>query len=342
MKMHAKRITMGIMTCCLAASLFVGCGDGAGTSSGSGTGSAAGSSAGSTAGSAAPAKVTFPEREATSTTPVETFKIGDREGKVYELANFDDKSLANNSKMVVMGKALYYHSKAEGAQNTRLVRVDFDKETLSAPVILHKNTERKRLATNGKIVVFRTADGKCAVYDGQKVTEGSAWIGTYLAGGAGDTFYLDAKDGISEVSVSESGFGTPKPILDNYRKEPYNLKSIIHPIYGDEKGVYFEAKEKKADGSSSDLVPLLFYCDKAGKEIRRFTGIEKLPRGWVVTANYVIHAASKGAFRVFDRETGALITELNLHMRPFDVALVKGNDVLVYDDRANKLYRIDF
>ena len=116
--------------------------------------------------STATAKVTFPEREATSTPPVATFKIGDREGKVYELANFDDKTRASQSTLVVMGKSIYYHGKAEGTENTRLVRVDFDKETLSAPVILHKNTERKRLATNGKIVVFRTKDGKCAVYDG--------------------------------------------------------------------------------------------------------------------------------------------------------------------------------
>ena len=330
--MNTKRITMGFMTCCLAASLLAGCGGGAGDSPGSGEKGGAKSTA--------TAKVTFPEREATSTPPVETFKIGDREGKVYELANFDDKTRASQSPLTVMGKSIYYHGEAEGAENTHLVRVDFDKETLSAPVILHKNTERKRLATNGKIVVFRTADGKCAVYDGQKVTEGAAWVGTYLAGGTGDTFYLDTKDGLSEVSVSESGFGTPKRILDNYRNEPYNLKSIVHPIFGDENGVYFDAKEKKPGGDTEE--PLLIYCDKAGKEIRRFTGIEKLPRGWVVTANYVIHAASKGAFRVFDRETGALVTELTLNMRPFDVALVKGNDVLVYDDRANKLYRIDF
>ena len=37
-----------------------------------------------------------------------------------------------------------------------------------------------------------------------------------------------------------------------------------------------------------------------------------------------------------------MVTELKLNMRPFDVALVKGNDVLVYDDRAKKLYRVDF
>lgn len=33
---------------------------------------------------------------------------------------------------------------------------------------------------------------------------------------------------------------------------------------------------------------------------------------------------------------------ITMWIAPFDVALVKGNDVLVYDDRANKLYRIDF
>ena len=54
--MNTKRITMGIMTCCLAASLLAGCG-GAGDSSGSGEKGGAKSTA--------TAKVTFPAREAT-------------------------------------------------------------------------------------------------------------------------------------------------------------------------------------------------------------------------------------------------------------------------------------
>lgn len=62
----------------------------------------------------------------------------------------------------------------------------------------------------------------------------------------------------------------------------------------------------------------------------------------MVTANYVIQAGSLGTFRVFDRETGTLVADLKLNMRPFTMALAKGNDVFVYDDRAKKLYRIDF
>ena len=38
----------------------------------------------------------------------------------------------------------------------------------------------------------------------------------------------------------------------------------------------------------------LFTFDKQGKELRRYEGVQKTPRGWAVTTNYVIHTGSLG------------------------------------------------
>ena len=82
--------------------------------------------------------------------------------------------------------------------------------------------------------------------------------------------------------------------------------------------------------------------DKQGKELRRYEGVQKLPRGWAVTTNYVIHTGSMGDFRVFDRATGKKLGDANVGLRPFALYTITGNDVLLYDDRADKLYRVDF
>ena len=87
---------------------------------------------------------------------------------------------------------------------------------------------------------------------------------------------------------------------------------------------------------------MLIAFDKNGKELRRYEGVKELPRGWAVTENYVIATGSKGVFRVYDRKSGKELGEAKIEMRPFALCTVKGNDVIVYDDRAKKLYRIDF
>ncbi len=86
----------------------------------------------------------------------------------------------------------------------------------------------------------------------------------------------------------------------------------------------------------------LFTFDKQGKELRRYEGVQKTPRGWAVTTNYVIHTGSLGDIRVFDRATGKKLGDAKARLRPFELYTITGNDVLLYDDRADKLYRVDF
>ena len=59
--------------------------------------------------------------------------------------------------------------------------------------------------------------------------------------------------------------------------------------------------------------------DKQGKELRRYEGVQKLPRGWAVTTNYVIHTGSLGDIRVFDRATGKKLGDAKAGVRPFEL-----------------------
>ena len=88
-------------------------------------------------------------------------------------------------------------------------------------------------------------------------------------------------------------------------------------------------------------IPYLIAFNKDGKELCRYEGIADLPRGWAVTENYVVHTGSKGAIRVFDRKTGKVLGDATIDMRPFALWTKTGNDVIVYDDRSHKIYRID-
>lgn len=82
--------------------------------------------------------------------------------------------------------------------------------------------------------------------------------------------------------------------------------------------------------------------DNDGKELRRFEGDPDKHRDWAVTASYVVQAGYNGDSCVFKRDTGEKVADLKLKLRPFSLSFVKGDDVLVYDDWAEKLYRIDF
>lgn len=81
--------------------------------------------------------------------------------------------------------------------------------------------------------------------------------------------------------------------------------------------------------------------DHNGNLLCTYDGLTELPRGWAVTTNYVVHSGSKGDLRIFDRQTGKELESIKLNIRPFLLCTVKGNDVLVYDDRADKIYRLD-
>ena len=231
-----------------------------------------------------------------------------------------------------------------GTGKTQLVKVDYDKETLSPPVAVGESYDRGLhiLATNGKVVAYETGKGNRGFYDGKKAVEGKKFQEGAMAGGEkGGPFYM--VHGVAAIltgTFSGGDFTQQKEIIKDYRRAPLRLQGAVVPVFADEKGFYLAVDEKKSGAHEGE--PTLIYLERGGKEIRRFEGSEDQPRGWVVTANYVIQARATGNFRVFDRETGAMVTELKLNMRPFDVALVKGNDVLVYDDRAKKLYRVDF
>ena len=45
--------------------------------------------------------------------------------------------------------------------------------------------------------------------------------------------------------------------------------------------------------------------------------------------------------RIIDRKNGQVVGDTRFNMRPFALCALEGNQVLVYDDRSEKIYRID-
>ena len=326
--MDAKRITTGIMAGLLAATLLAGCGGGGGKSSG-----------GSGQPPAKPAATgpAVPQRAAVSTAPAMTFNFAGREAKVYEIkgdATKDIKSIGGN--LVATKDAIYVHGKqAAGGDNTQyLWKVAYSHENLTGAEPIAPSLAVHFLATNGKDIYFQDADHNFAVYDGKTVRTGKKWDGNVIFG---------APDGGKDVYYVKNGSLMKFP-SDDAAKSTTIFEGIT--VYGaaiayaDGKEFYVRGAIKQ-DGSTKEK-PILIAYDAQGKELRRFEGVEELPRDWTVTTNYIIHAGSKGVLRIFDRATGNKLDEVTIKVRPFELFTVTGNDVIMYDDRAKKLYRIDF
>ena len=54
-----------------------------------------------------------------------------------------------------------------------------------------------------------------------------------------------------------------------------------------------------------------------------------------------MHVKAKGVFRIYDRATGKLIADVETKLKPYRMATITGNDVLVYD-LDKRFYRVDF
>lgn len=102
----------------------------------------------------------------------------------------------------------------------------------------------------------------------------------------------------------------------------------------------FVRSEVKKDGKN---VEFLASFDTNGKELHRFDGFpsNENPYGWTVTTNYVVHVKAKGVFRIYDRATGKMIADVATKLKPYRMATITGNDVLVYD-LDKRFYRVDF
>ncbi len=326
--MMMKRMAAGLMTGILAASLLAGCGGGGGGKPDAPKPAASG-----------PA---VPQRAAVATAPTMTFKFGSHEAKVYELAGVDLKKEVkpNTGHIAVTKDAIYFHGKKPDGSDKQqyLYKLSYDHEKTTKLEPVAPSEYIKRLGTNGKEVYYQDAEKNLDIYDGKEIHEGVKWAGDELVGQAGtrDIFFI-GKGGVMKCDSRHTKNAAVVVEKIDAKKEKMGSKDMVMV---DDKEIYVRTFIRKE--GAKDATPTLLAFDMKGNEVRRYEGVEKLPRTWAITTNYVIHMNSTGTLRIFDRESGKLIEEVEIKMRPFASFTVAGNDVIVYDDRAMKYYRIDF
>lgn len=329
----ARPIVAGLAACLVSASLLVGCG---------GNDAPNNAPNNEPPKAAAPAK---PPRGEVATAPSMTFKFGNEEAKVYELTGIDLKDLIRTGKIVTMGDDIFFHtdSSREEDKKSHTRKVTMKNETITNLVDLGPSGDIDELATNGKVTIWETGVGgedknKLVIYDGKEAKVSGKWHSLLVGEPGSDEFWYIRGDDLIVAKLSDGDLTEPKVVIKGMSNLPGYDSAGLKPICIDQGEIYIR-RVTKAEGKYSHV---LVAFDKNGKELRQYEGLTELPRGWAVTENYVIHTGSKGDFRVFDRKTGEVIGDAKIEMRPFALWTKTGNDVIVYDDRADKLYRIDF
>lgn len=330
-KTLAKRLAVGFMAALVSVSLLAGCGGGKDKGAGAQND---------------PPKMVIPAREPVSTAPTITFKFGETEAKVYELTGVDLTKSIRTGKIVTCGDAIFFHTDSanEADNHQHLRRVTVKHETISDLTDMGQSGDIAELATNGKLVIWQssrevTQKDKLMIYDGKDIKEGGKWWSRLIGDPDSDNFYYMYGDDLTIAKLENNELKDAKVVLKDMQSLPGYENAGLGPVCVFKDEIYIRRVTRKDDKDSHVLVA---FNKNDGKELRQYDGLSDLPRGWAVTENYVIHSGSKGDFRVFDRQTGKIIGDAKINIRPFALWTSKGNDVIVYDDRAKKLYRIDF
>ncbi len=325
----AKRLAVGLLTGIVSVALLAGCG-------GSKDKGAQND----------PPKIEVPAREPVSTTPTMTFKFGETEAKVYELTGVDLSKYIRTGKIVTCGDAIFFHTDSanEADKHQHLRRVTVKHETISDLTDMGQSGDIAELATNGKLVIWQssrevTKKDKLMIYDGKDIKEGGKWWSRLIGDPDSDNFYYMYGDDLTVAKLDNGELKDANVVLKDMQALPGYENAGLGPVCVSKDEIYIRRVTRKDE---KDTHVLVAFDKNTGKELRQYDGLSELPRGWAVTENYVIHSGSKGEFRVFDRRNGKILGDVKIEMRPFALWTVKGNDVIVYDDRAKKLYRIDF
>ena len=168
------------------------------------------------------------------------------------------------------------------------------------------------------------------------------WSGTPIGDPETGNYFVYWGHELREQKLENGEWKEIKKLFEDSRKLGTGFDRVsFNPVSVVKGEIYMRYFLPKKEGEKTDT-PMLAAFGKDGKMLRTYEGVKELPRGWAVTENYVIHTGSKGDFRVYERQSGKLLGDAKIKMRPFALWTAKGNDVIVYDDRADKLYRIDF
>ncbi|MBQ9365793.1 MAG: hypothetical protein IJT82_08455 [Schwartzia sp.] len=294
---------------------------------------------GGTANPAASSAVSVPNRAPVSTPPTTTFKFGEHEAKVYDLKGIDLKQqeiTPNFGHLVATGEAMYFHGKKKGDEEQSLWQLKYSHEELTGISPVGLSADIAVLATNGKNVYCESRENTFDWYDGKTFHTGKKNTGIRpIAAVAGkDTLYTYTKMG-ETITKGRFDNGEIKDAVEAIGKQSFSMT----PVYADDKEIFVRSEVKK-DGKN---VEFLASFDTNGKELHRFDGFpsNENPYGWTVTTNYVVHVKAKGVFRIYDRATGKLIADVATKLKPYRMATITGNDVLVYD-LDKRFYRVDF
>lgn len=307
---------------------------------------------------------------------VAALKLGDRELPVYTFTGADLPSFFEGC-FAVNGEAIY------GLTKKDLANDKYEWQLLRFPYEGGRIGDGKKIAvmgndqmtTNGKEVFFWARAEKdkgdlLGIAQGEQVSlvlrkQGEAQFRSVYGT---DTAYFMAKSALQRGKLDTQGFSAAKVLLSRAdiarMKAERNLESP-HLMAADADGFYVRWLNKHGSRQGKNWTYSLHTYDPEGKELRVLELNQPIPQashnhlGQVFTTRQylgILGTFNKdkkltGCIRLYDRETGAYVTDLELSQIP-DSHLIRnlmadGEDHLFFQvgfDKATKsqLYRLDF
>ena len=322
-------------------------------------------------------KIEVPTRPARESQPIGTFKFGDHEAKIYEIKGSDEKILVGtNRQFAATEEALYFTRKdtVSGVEDYALLRQNYKGEKLDGePMpIDHVGKLNTDFRTSGNTVFYRHkngADEYIVWYDGKEAHQGDVFAGkeanrknlavslttndAYFQRRTHDKESKKYIDGIYHATIENGKLVGEEMLFE----ESIDLiftegKPDLRVKFADKDHlILFVGKKKEGEGTP---IVNFYEVDKQGKILATYDDGDQVHfQCAALTANYFIRSNTHKegqVLRVFDRATGNLLGEVLIgkksetapQINPSCMWTTTGNDVMVYDESAKKLYRIDF
>ena len=322
-------------------------------------------------------KVEVPARPARDSQPIGTLKFGNLEARIYEFTGPEEKiMLGTNRQFAATEEALYFtrKGKSAGEDDYVLLRQNYKGEKLEGdPVSIdHVGKGNTWFRTSGNTLFYHHKGGPdefIAWYDGKEAHQGDVFSGkdvirkNLALSMTGNDAYFQRRtfdketkkyiDGVYHANL-ENGKFTNEKMLFEYSVDPIfeEGKASLMVRFADKDHIILSV-DKKKEGEGSAIVNF-YEVDKNGKILATYDDGDHLHfQCATLTANYFIRCNTHEdgqVLRVFDRATGQLLGEALISKKsetapqimPKCMWTTTGNDVIVYDESAKKLYRIDF
>lgn len=281
-----------------------------------------------------------------------TFKFGSHEAKVYEMKKEeapDEFGIRRYFKAT--GEAIYFFRedpKVAEARKTdnklksvyNLLKRPYRGRTFGEAEVIDEGVDPYFLTTNGKDVYYIVRPKTPAYYDGSKKHHGQDFKNTtkhpaYAYGISSDIFY-DYGDEVFKANIKEDGSIENETLFLNVAETPEIKENGGFGLaYADPYCVFINVY-KKVDGKN---VQFYYEFNNSGQFVRSYEGLTDRQYDWAVTPSYVIATGSK-AIKIYDRSDGKLIEEVKTELSPSVLAPISGDEIMFYDSRAKKVYRM--